>query len=242
MQRLRKLRVLRVFEVRDFFVYNNQQICILLYMKYDELVNILGKQGWFDLAAIAQLSGERRELLRVQLHRWCRSGKLLPLRRGMYAFPDCYSGRIINPAELANKLYAPSYLSSYWALGYFGMIPESVPLFTSISSRVPRVFDNHFGVFRYQNVKQSAFFGYHYVDISYSKVLLAEPEKALLDLWHLEKGDWTQARMVEMRFQGFGIVVDDKLRQYALQYDSKRLRKAVEVWLKLKDEQVEIEL
>ena len=213
-------------------------------MKYDDLVNVLGKQGWFDLPTIVQLSGEHRESLRVQLHRWCKSEKLLRLRRGMYAFPERYSGRIINPAELANKLYTPSYLSSYWALGYYGMIPESVPLFTSISSRVPRIFDNHFGVFRYQNIKLSAFFGYQSVNISDVPVLLAEPEKALLDLWHLEKGDWSLSRMVEMRFQGFEIVVPDRLKQYALQYNSKRLQKAVEVWLKVKEDQCndEIEL
>ena len=129
----------------------------------------------------------------------------------MYAFPDRYSGRVINPAELANKLYTPSYLSSYWALGYYGMIPEYVQLFTSISSRVPRTFDNHFGVFRYQNIKPSAFFGYQSVDINGTQILLADPEKALLDLWHLEKGEWSVSRMIEMRFQGFEMVIPEKL-------------------------------
>ena len=203
-------------------------------MNYDKLVNILGKQGWFDLPTIVQLSGEPRESLRVQLYRWCKSEKLLPLRRGMYAFPDRYSGRVINPAKLANKLYTPSYLSSYWALGYYGMIPEHVQLFTSISSRVPRTFDNHFGVFRYQNIKQSAFFGYQSVDIQGTQILLADPEKALPDLWHLEKGEWSVPRMIEMRFQGFEMVIPEKLKQYTLQFNSPRLYNAIEIWLELK--------
>ena len=203
-------------------------------MNYDKLVNILGKQGWFDLPTIVQLSGEPRESLRVQLYRWCKSEKLLPLRRGMYAFPDRYSGRVINPAKLANKLYTPSYLSSYWALGYYGMIPEHVQLFTSISSRVPRTFDNHFGVFRYQNIKQSAFFGYQSVDIQGTQILSADPEKALLDLWHLEKGEWSVPRMIEMRFQGFEMVIPEKLKQYTLQFNSPRLYNAIEIWLELK--------
>lgn len=206
-------------------------------MKYDNLVNILGMQGWFDLSTIVQLSGERRDSLRIQLYRWCKSGKLLPLRRGMYAFPDRYSGRKINPAELANKLYTPSYLSSYWALGYYGMIPEHVSLFTSISSRVPRTFDNYFGVFRYRNIKLSAFFGYKSINIDGVQVLMAEPEKALLDLWHLEKGNWTLPRMIEMRFQGFEMVDPGKLKQYASHFNSRRLYNAVEMWLKLKETQ-----
>ena len=114
------------------------------------------------------------------------------------------------------------------------MIPEHVQLFTSISSRVPRTFDNHFGVFRYQNIKQSAFFGYQSVDIQGTQILLADPEKALLDLWHLEKGEWSVPRMIEMRFQGFEMVIPEKLKQYTLQFNSPRLYNAIEIWLELK--------
>ncbi|MFC1672266.1 type IV toxin-antitoxin system AbiEi family antitoxin domain-containing protein [Planctomycetota bacterium] len=157
-------------------------------MKYEKLLELLGNQGFFDLASVAQLSGDRRETIRVQLHRWCRAGKLLPLRRGMYAFPESYRPGRVGHAELANALLAPSYISTYWALGFFGLIPERVVTYTSVTSRTPTTFENHFGTFTYRHVKPEAFFGYRQVDFEDRTALLAEPEKALLDLWYLEKG------------------------------------------------------
>ena len=129
-------------------------------MKYDAFSAMLGDQSYFDIAMAAQLSGESRQTLRTQLHRWTKAGKLLPLRRGMYAFSDAARRRTINPAALSNYLYKPSYLSTYWALGYYGLIPERVAVFTSVTTRVPREFTNDFGVFRYSNIKKDLFFGY----------------------------------------------------------------------------------
>ena len=111
-------------------------------MKYHDLVEMFGKEGFFDLASVVQLTEERRESIRMQLYRWCKAGKLLSLRRGMYALPEAYNSSAINPAELANKLYNPSYISTYWAMGYYGLIPEKVVTYTSVTSRVSRSFSN----------------------------------------------------------------------------------------------------
>lgn len=199
-------------------------------MKYYDLIEMLGKEGYFDLASLVQLTGERRESIRMQLYRWCKDGKLLPLRRGMYAFPEFCNQAAVNPAELANNLYRPSYISTYWAMGYYGLIPEKVVSYTSVTSRVSKSFDNSFGVFKYQSVKPAGFFGYSVVDIGDSKVMIAEPEKALLDMWHFERGEWSRARMDEMRFQNSDVINGDKLRDYAERYQSPRLVKAVELW------------
>ena len=56
-------------------------------MKFDDLLRLVGTQSWFDLASGVQLSEDIRQTARVQLHRWCKAGKLIPLRRGMYALP-----------------------------------------------------------------------------------------------------------------------------------------------------------
>lgn len=199
-------------------------------MKYDELLKMLGNQGFFDLASVVQLSGERRESIRMQLYRWCRAGKLLLLRRGMYAFSEDFSRKVVNQAELANHLYTPSYISTYWALGYFGLIPEKVVTYTSVTSRVTRIFTNAFGVFKYQHVKPAGFFGYRPVQIDGRKILLAEPEKALLDLWHLEKGKWDEGRMIEMRFQNSEMIEMTKLQEYAARFNSARLSNAIDQW------------
>ncbi len=200
-------------------------------MKYDKLIALLGKNGWFDLATLVQLSGERRQSLHMQLYRWCKTGLLLPLRRGIYAFPDRYCVSGIHAAGLANILYTPSYLSSYWALGYYGLIPENVVRFTSITSKKTKTFKNNFGTFSYQHIKPSAIFGYRPLEINKQKILLAEPEKALLDLWHLGQGRWEENRMSEMRFQGFELIDTNKLYRYAAHFESPRLMKATDTFL-----------
>jgi hypothetical protein len=124
-------------------------------------------------------------------------------------------------------------LSGLWALGFYGLIPEKVATFTSVTSRVPRRFENPLGMFEYRHVKQKAFFGYRAVEIMDRKVLLAEPEKALLDLWHLGKGRWTEQRMGSMRFQNQDIIDQARLMRYVAVFDSLRLQDAAQAWSEL---------
>jgi len=62
------------------------------------------------------------------------------------------------------------------------------------------------------------------------KVMLATPEKALLDYWHLNTGPWTPARMAAMRFQQAEQVDRTALKQAAERFNSPRLFRAVTVW------------
>ena len=208
-------------------------------MTFRALLSLVGTQPFFDLAAIVQLSGGSRAALRIQLFRWTGKGMILSLRRGMYTLAEQYRRIPLNPAELANYLHRPSYLSGLWALGFYGLIPEKVVTWTSVTSREPRLFENAFGVFEYRHIKQNGFFGYRAVDIQGRKVMLAEPEKALLDFWHMNKGPWGKARMGEMRFQNRNAVDQAKLEEYAGRYKSPRLSQAAQVWRSLADEEIE---
>lgn len=199
-------------------------------MNFHRLVQMTSKQGYFDLATIVQLTGERRESIRMQLYRWCKAGKLISLRRGIYALPESYRSVTLNPAELANELYRPSYISTYWAIGFYGLIPERVVTYTSVTTRVPRSFENPLGTFSYRHIKAPAFFGYKSIAIDDRSVLIAEPEKAMLDLWYLEKGEWSRDRMEEMRFQNCDTLETSKLQSFAERYSSPRLTKATAVW------------
>ena len=197
------------------------------------MLKLMGNQEYFDLASLVQLTEETRDTIRMQLHRWINAGKLLKLRRGMYAFSENYRKRPLSPPELANRIYTPSYLSTYWASGYFGLIPEKVVIYTSITTRTPKIFKNDIGVFQYQHLKPEAFFGYRPMEMDGRKILAAEPEKSLLDLWYLSRGTWDRNRMDEMRFQNVELIDGVKLREYAARFTSPRLLRAANLWVEL---------
>ncbi len=199
-------------------------------MKFDRFLQLVGDLPWFDFATVLQLSGEPRQNLRVRLYEWRKAGKLLSLRRGMYALAEPYRRVAAHPALLSNQLYTPSYISMHWALSFYGLIPAKPVVYTAVTPRVPRTFENDFGVYRYSNLKQKFFFGYQVVDMGGENVFVATPEKALLDLWHLRSGAWDTDRVVEMRFQNFDVVSTRRLRDFAKRFGLPRLMRAVSVW------------
>ena len=202
-------------------------------MKFESLVRLTRDMACFDLALLVQAFDDRREVIRVQLSRWIGRGKVIRLRRGFYALADTYRHAPMIPAALANQLYRPSYLSGFWALGFYDLIPERVFWLTSVTTRVPRRFENPLGIFEYRNIKLEALFGYRTEAYGGTEILVAEPEKALLDHWHLTKGEWTSERLAEMRYQHADQVDKNRLKTYAARFGSPRLKRATRRWLAL---------
>jgi predicted transcriptional regulator of viral defense system len=204
-------------------------------MDYGSLVKLTGALPCFGLPLLVQAFDDRREVIRVQLSRWMKQGKVIGLRRGIYALAEMYRRAPLTPAALASELYRPSYLSGLWALGFYDLIPERVIRLTSVTARPPRRFENPFGIFDYRNIKQECFFGYRTASYGGTNILVAEPEKALLDHWHLTPGEWIMDRLVEMRYQHVTLVGEDQLRSYSKRFRSPRIDRAVQRWLELAD-------
>ncbi|MDO8662117.1 MAG: hypothetical protein Q7K98_02700 [Candidatus Omnitrophota bacterium] len=101
----------------------------------------------------------------------------LKIRNGLYTL------RIDQPREetIANRLYAPSYISFEYALSHYGIIPESVYTITSATTRITRQFVVNNKSFTYSHIKKQAYRGYKTEKIGGMTVLMAEPEKALVD-------------------------------------------------------------
>jgi predicted transcriptional regulator of viral defense system len=202
-------------------------------MNLEALVMLTSRLPCFDLPLLVQSFDDRREIVRVQLSRWMKQGKVIGLRRGMYTLADAYRRVPVSPPALAGQLYRPSYLSGLWALGYHDMIPERVVWLTCVTTRGPRRFENPFGTFDYHNVKRDCFFGFRAAVGGAADVLIAEPEKSLLDHWHHSEGEWTTDRLAEMRYQNYELVTPERLFEYARRFGSPRLGRAVERWLAL---------
>lgn len=136
---------------------------------------------------------------RNNLTRWCHKGRLVKLRNCYYAFPE-YRQQHGFSRYVANRIYAPSYVSLQSALSFYGMIPEEVVQITSVTTLKTAAFDNSFGSFHYHNVKPSLYFGYEIKLMQDRRGLLfATPEKALLDLLYLNPFYNTEQDMEQLR-------------------------------------------
>ena len=110
-----------------------------------------------------------------------RVGELLRLRRGLYLFPERLRKAPVSSFAVANKLYAPSYVSFESALSYHGLIPEGVYTTTSACfQRKNKTFTNALGDFSFDSVPCRPFF--MGVERGNREGLLAHPLRALFDL------------------------------------------------------------
>lgn len=142
----------------------------------------------FPIISSSQLTFFERnaQVLRNQLVRWGKKGLIVKLKKGLYVLND--SDRKINPSRtfLANQIYSPSYISTEYALGYYEMIPEKVVDVTSVTPRKTYKIRNTFGEFIYQHIAPKAFTGFTAVkDENSSNILIATPEKAMIDFIYL---------------------------------------------------------
>lgn len=114
---------------------------------------------------------------RFLVHRYAKRGVFLKLRKGLYCLADQPPSELV----VANRLYEPSYLSFEFALSYHHLIPEAAYVITSATSRPTRTLMAMGKTFEYHRLKRSVFTGYEPVKVDAGTVLMATPEKALVD-------------------------------------------------------------
>ena len=182
--------------------------------------------------SIHQVEIWREQFDRNNLDRWEKQGKLIRLRQGYYTFP-ALKGHGDAPFYFANKMYAPSYISLESALSFYGMIPEGVIQITSVTARKTKTFQNQFGNFIYRSVKPDLMFGYSMEQSNLSNnwsMLLAVPEKALLDFLYLNPQYDSREDMRELRLD-IDFMQEDlnvaRLDEYLMRFESKILETRV---------------
>lgn len=125
---------------------------VVNYLKWEETAQLLKKTGLEVFT-----SGELRRLLSVSaptiskmLMRKERDGRVVRLKRGLYRLTEVE----VNEYLLANKIYSPSYVSLETALSYYGVIPESVYVVISVTTKPTRSFEVEGKRFLYQTSKK----------------------------------------------------------------------------------------
>ena len=133
-------------------------------MKFELLLKLIGDDPVFESSLL--LGGNvHPKLIRIQLSRWVKTGKIYQLRRGLYSIAPTYQKSTPHPFLVANHLQKASYVSLQSALSYFGLIPEVVNTITSVSTGRPERLETPLGTHEFRHIKTEFLFGYHMVEL-----------------------------------------------------------------------------
>ena len=135
----------------------------------------------FSPLDVKRIFGVSKVAATFLVHRYAKKGFIKRLKRGTYTLNDVS----VPDIYLANKLYDPSYVSLEFALSFHRVIPETVYEITSVSTKPTRQFNALGKTFSYHRIKKEAFTGYSVYRQGGASELIADPEKAFVDLTYL---------------------------------------------------------
>ncbi len=207
-------------------------------MRFEELLKVVGDEPLFEtgllLAGDVDPSGVRR-----QLSRWTEAGRLLQLRRGLYALGSPFQKVHPHPFVVANRLVPGSYVSLQAALAHFALIPEFVPVTTSLTVGRPGRWDTPLGSYEFRHLQEELFRGFRRTLLAGGQeAWVATPEKALLDLVYLEPQGHSMAYLTELRLQNLDGIDPGEVRRLAEASGKPKLRQAAERIAQLVEEEM----
>jgi predicted transcriptional regulator of viral defense system len=197
-------------------------------MRLENLVKKFGNLPVIDMKNL--LSGaEDPGSIQVQVSRWCQSGKLIKLRNNLYLLSKDFRKIEVSEFHLASLLKRPSYISMEKAFEYYGLIPEAVSVYTSITTKRPGKITTPEGVFDYRHVQNSLFWGYRSMMHQKQLAFMAYPEKALLDFFYLRGSFVDQGYLEELRLQNLEIMDWARLDDFARKFNTPGMLKVARV-------------
>jgi len=207
-------------------------------MDFEKLLQIVGEEGIFETGLLLVGKEEPGEIRR-KLSRWVKRGKIYKLRRGLYALTPTYQKIKPHPFVVANRIVKPSYVSLQSALAFYGLIPETVYMVTSVTTARPGNWKTPFGVYEYRHIKKNLFFGYNLVDLGEGqRAFVALPEKALLDLIYIQPRGDTPDYLNELRLQNLDRINPETLQQFINRVGQPKLKRGAKLLLKLREDEI----
>src|SRR4030042_5622659 len=137
-------------------------------MEFERLLELVGYEPIFETALL--LAGKiNPDIVRLQLTRWTKSGRVYHLRRGLSAIAPPYQKVKPHPFLVANRMQRASYVSGQSALAFYGLIPEVVPVTLSVTAGRPERLETPLGVFEFRHVKPDLLRGYRMTNLGLSQ-------------------------------------------------------------------------
>jgi predicted transcriptional regulator of viral defense system len=170
---------------------------------------------------------------------WQKKGYILRLRKGWYCFKEFTQVSEFS-FLVANNLYAPSYISHQEALLFYGLIPEHIVDSTSITTKKTETFTVLGKIYKYYSIHPKFFFGYLLKNMTVNgwtrNFMIAEKEKAILDLLYLFDFYKTEEDLAEIRFNESALENDidwQKMDEYLGRFNIKILEKKIRLIRKI---------
>lgn len=202
-------------------------------MEFSRLVELVGDEPVFGTGILLAGAVDPNDVRR-QLSRWVNAGNLCQLRRELYALMPPFQRVKAHPFVVANRMVRGSYVSLHSALAYYRLIPEGVPVVTSVSTARPGRWNTPLGSYEFHHIKVDLLFGYHLEEVSPGqRAFVATPEKALLDLAYLHAGGDNPAYLRELRLQNLEHLDLDALHHMAERTGKPKLRRVAAYVCKL---------
>ena len=178
----------------------------------------------------------------MNLVRWQKKGYIVKLRNRWYTFNDSESHENIDWLA-ANLIYAPSYISLQTALSWYNLIPERIATTTSVTTQKTNTFSTPLGVFNYHSMKPQLFgFGYSFEDVDPNrgksktsrKIMLATPQKAILDFFYINSHYDTGKDMEDLRLNGNELekIIDPQFYQLLKKFRNASLERRIRLMTK----------
>lgn len=174
------------------------------------------KKSYFSFADLRKIARMDDASLRVSISRMIKAGQIVPLIKGYYAL-DRSS---VDWSKIALEIYAPSYLSFEWVLGDYGILSQKTYSLTLATTKRARQIEIDEMNIIYRHIRSDLFFGYVLKD----GYLVAEPEKAFLDLAYLSLNGYAKFDAEEMNLN---LLDRKRTEMYLKKFRSRKLENLV---------------
>jgi len=184
----------------------------------------------FPIFSIADIRAAHGGFDRRRLSEWQKKGYIKKIVKCYYLFSDVDMNEDTLSA-IANKIYKPSYISFETAMSHYRLIPESIYMITSASTKRTSLFETHVARFSYRTIKPALFFGYSLLP---GGIKMAFMEKAILDYFYINPAVQTNDDFASLRInreEMLSRVNKERLADYMRRFSQKRLSKRMEHFL-----------
>ena len=184
----------------------------------------------FPVFSIADIRAAHGGFDRRRLSEWQKKGYIKKIIKGYYLFSDVDIDESTLLA-IANKIYKPSYISFETAMSYYRLIPESIYMITSASTRRTSMFETPMARFSYRTIKPALFFGYSLLP---GGIKMAFMEKAIIDYFYINPSVRTEDDFSSLRLnkeEMLSRLNKKRLGEYMRRFNQKRLSNRVEYFL-----------